>query len=128
MDNLDCYENINFFTIFLKSIIISVFVSLLLILILSFFISNTSLKESIINPSVIFISAISILIGGFLVSKKVRKKGILYGALVGLIYMLVMYLISSLINLDFSINLNSVIMIGFGILGGAVGGILGVNL
>ncbi len=126
MDNLDV-DHINFFAIFLKSISISVILSLFLILILSFVISNTNVKENIINPTVIFISAISILIGGFLASKKIKKKGILMGAFVGMIYMFTMYIISSLMNLDFSINLNSIIMIGFGILGGAVGGILGVN-
>ena len=128
MENLDYYEGTNFFKIVLKAIIISVFCSLFLIFVLSFLVSNTNLKESIINPSVIFISSISILIGGFIVSKKIKKKGILWGALVGIIYMAIMYIISSLINMNFAINLNSLIMIGFGILGGAIGGILGVNL
>lgn len=128
MEKLNYIENPNFISVFLKSIVISMICSLLLIFVLSFLVSNTNLKESIINPSVIFISAISIMIGGFLVSKKIKKKGILCGALLGIIYMILMYIISSFMNMNFSINLNAIIMIGFGILGGAVGGILGVNI
>ena len=128
MENLEYYENTNFLKIFLKAIIVSVFCSLFLILILSFLVSNTNLKENIINPSIIFISAVSILIGGFLVSKKIKKKGILWGALLGVIYMAIMYIVSSLMNMNFSIDMTAFMMIGFGILGGAIGGILGVNL
>lgn len=128
MENLEHYENIHFFKIFLKAIIISMLCSLLLIFILSILLSNTNMKENIIHPSVIFISAISILIGGFLVSKKIKKKGILWGALVGLIYMTIMYIVSSLMNMNFSLDVNALMMIGFGILGGSIGGILGVNL
>ena len=128
MENLECVENPNYVSAFLKAIFISICCSLIFIFVLSFLISSTNLNENIINPSVIFISAISILIGGFLASKKIKKRGILSGALVGIIYMLIMYMVSSLLNMNFSIDLNALIMIGFGILGGAIGGILGVNL
>ena len=128
MENLEYYENIHFFKIFLKSIIISIFCSLFFIFILSILVSNTNIAEKIIQPSVIFISAISILIGGFFVSKKIRKKGIICGTLVGVMYMVIMYFISSFMNMNFSLDGNSFIMIGLGLLGGAIGGILGVNL
>ena len=76
----------------------------------------------------VFISAFSILMGSFLVAKRVEQKGIVYGSVLGLIYMLILYLISSILNFDFSLNGNAIIMIVFGIIGGAIGGILGVNL
>lgn len=124
MENL---ENINLLKMFFKSTILAVILSLIMIFILSILISSTDLKESIINPSVIFISAVSILVGGFLLSKKIKKRGIVLGAILGFIYMLIMYIISSLMNMDFSLTINSIIMIVFGVLGGAIGGILGVN-
>ena len=128
MESLEEFEKVRYFKEFFKAIIISVSISLILIFILAFLISNTNLKENMINPSIIFISSISILIGSFLVSKKIKRKGIIYGAIVGIIYMLLMYIISSLMNMNFLINLNSIIMFCFGILGGAIGGVLGVNL
>ena len=128
MENLDYIENPNFISVFMKAIAVSMICSLLFIFILAFLVSNTSLKENIINPSVIFISSISILVGGFLTSKKIKKKGILCGALVGFFYMLIMYIVSSLMNMNFLIDMKSIMMIGFGVLGGAIGGILGVNI
>ena len=128
MEKIEYIENPNFIAVFIKAIAISMICSLILIFVLSFLVSNTNLKEDIINPAVIFISAVSVLIGGFMVSKKIKKKGILWGALVGILYMLIMYIVSSLMNMNFSIDLNAIAMIVFGVLGGAVGGILGVNL
>ena len=77
---------------------------------------------------IIFISSMSILIGGYLIGKSMKSKGIIYGACFGLCYMLVLYLISSVQNMNFLISLEAVLMILAGILGGMIGGILGVNL
>ena len=114
--------------LFSKSIILAMCLTLIMIFILSFLVSTTELRENIINPTVIFISALSILIGSFSASKKIKKRGIIIGAIVGITYMVIMYLISSIINMNFSITINSLIMIVFGILGGTIGGILGVNI
>ena len=64
----------------------------------------------------------------FYASKKIKEKGIISGAIVGLIYMLILYLISSIVNWDFTMTLETIIMISTGIIGGAIGGIFGVNL
>lgn len=111
----------------IKELIISVVLSLILMLILAILISETSLNESLVNPLTIAISAFSLMICAFRVSKEKKEKGIIYGSLLGFIYMITLYIISSLVNLNFSLNLNSIIMIILGILGGAIGGIFGVN-
>lgn len=128
MEHLESLENVNYFKVFMKSIMIAFFSTLLLILILSILITYTSLREEIIKPAVIFISAFSILLGGFLVSRKIMKKGIIYGGILGLIYMILIYIISGIIGNNFIIGLSSCVMIVSGIMGGAIGGILGVNL
>lgn len=128
MESLEYGKEVNFFKIFTKAILISLISSFILIFILSFLVSKTNLKENIINPSVIFITSFSLIIGGFAVSKEIKKKGILYGAILGIVYMLLMYIISSFMNMNFSVTLNSLYMIIFGVLGGALGGILGVNM
>ena len=99
-----------------------------MILALSIILSVSDVKESVIMPTVIFISAFSILIGGFVITKKLDQKGIVYGSILGICYMLILYLISSIMNFNFSLNVNAVIMIAIGVFGGAIGGILGVNL
>ena len=42
-------------------------------------------------------------------------------------YIIILYLISSLLNWHFGLNLQSVIMIAVGIIFGIIGGIIGVN-
>lgn len=111
----------------IKELILSILITLILIFILSLVVSQTSVSEKVIMPATIGIVTFSLLIGGFRSSKAKKEKGIIYGGLLGIIYMIILYLISSFSNFDFSLNLNSIIMIILGILGGAIGGILGVN-
>ena len=42
--------------------------------------------------------------------------------------MLILYIISSMIFMDFSLKLSSLIMIGCGMIAGIIGGIIGVNV
>lgn len=128
MENLEENNGINKFTLWLKGILLSMGLTLIMILFLSVLLSISNIKESVIMPTVIFISTFSILIGAFFISRKIESKGIIYGSLLGLIYMMILYLISSIMSLNFSLGLNSIIMIVFGVIGGAIGGILGVNL
>lgn len=114
--------------LFLRETIISFILSLILIFILAFIISKTTVSESIIVPGIIVISSVSIMFGGIRLSKAKKQKGLINGALLGIIYMAGMYLISSIILKDFSLNVKSLIMILSGMLGGVLGGIIGVNL
>lgn len=128
MEDLNEKVGVNKFLLMLKGMCLSMVITLIMILILSMILSFSHIKENVIMPTVIFISSFSILIGAFLVSKKIDEKGIIYGSALGLIYMLVLYLISSILNFDFSLNGSAIVMIIFGVIGGAIGGVLGVNL
>ena len=55
------------------------------------------------------------------------SKGLINGGVVGLTYILALYMLSSFANGNFSLNLNSVIVLITSILAGVVGGIIGVN-
>lgn len=111
----------------IRELILSILLSLILIFILSILLCQTSINESIIKPATIAIVVISLMLGGFRISKSKKQKGILYGSILGIIYMFILYLISSFANFEFYLGINSIIMIILGIIGGAVGGILGVN-
>lgn len=113
--------------IFIKNLILSFFISLTLLVILSILMSKTDMNEKYMNSFILGIVSISLLIGGFNISKAKKEKGIIFGSVLGIIYILVLYLISSIVTLNFSLSINSLIFIVLGILGGAIGGILGVN-
>jgi putative membrane protein (TIGR04086 family) len=97
-------------------------------LILSILLTSTSLDEDIINPAIIFISAFSILLGSFLSSKKIKLKGIIVGVIQGILYMAILYFVSSILSSNFKIGIESIAMISVGIVSGILGGIIGANL
>lgn len=112
----------------IKGSTISIIVTLVLLFVFSLILTYTKLQESIIVPVVIIITAISILIGSSISSLKIRKKGIINGALVGLIYILTIYLLSSITGSGFSLNITSIIMMISSVIAGIIGGIIGVNI
>lgn len=125
---MENYKENNKFMLFIKGIVVSISITLVMILLLSIILSTSNVKDSVIMPVVIFMTSFSILIGSFIITIKLDEKGIVYGSLLGVCYMFLIYMVSSIINCKFSLSINSFIMIGIGVFGGAVGGILGVNL
>lgn len=106
---------------------IAFLISLVLLLAISIILTYTNVSESIITVSVIVISALSILIGSIISALNINKNGIVNGALVGAIYMITIYLLSSIFVSGFEMNMQSAIMIIVSIFAGMIGGIIGVN-
>lgn len=107
--------------------VISIIVTIIGLVIFASLLSYTSISESTIPTVTIIITAISILIGSSLSMYTVKKNGIINGAIIGLIYISVIYILSSLIEGTFSLNTYSIVMIIGSVLAGALGGIIGVN-
>jgi putative membrane protein (TIGR04086 family) len=114
--------------VIIKNLIIEMIISIIMLSILAILLCKTHLAEDIINPAIIFISAFSILIGGFLTSKKLKVKGIISGAVEGIIYMFILYFISSICTSNFRVGFEGLMMIVIGIFAGMLGGIIGANL
>lgn len=112
----------------IKGTAISIILSLILLTIYATLISYTSVSENTMVPVIITITGISILIGSSISSMHIKKQGMLNGALVGLIYMLTIYILSSIVLSSFELTMNSIIMILVGIGTGMVGGVIGVNM
>ncbi len=127
MKEMNSDDTKNNFTRIIKGSIISVALTLILLFIYSIFLTYTKLNENTIPLFVIGITAISIFIGSLISSIHIKKNGIINGTMVGLIYIIAIYLISSTISKDFSLNMYSTIMIISSIIAGALGGIIGVN-
>ena len=111
----------------IKGVIISFVSTIVLLLIFSILLTYTNISENFIAPTIIVITAISIFIGSTIGNFKMNKNGFANGTLIGGIYLISIYLLSSIINQNFSLTLQSIIMIVAGIVCGIFGGILGVN-
>jgi len=111
----------------LKGVILSLIFTLIFLFVFSIILTYTNISESFITPVIIVITAISIFIGSSIGNIKMKKNGLINGALIGGIYLLSIYLLSGIINQNFSLNTQSLIIIIAGMVCGMFGGIIGVN-
>ncbi len=123
-------ENIldkNFIKI-IKGIVISCIVTLLLLFIYALLLRFTNIGENTISPVIIAITGVSILIGSSIGAGSIKKNGIINGGIIGLTYIILLYLLSSLTGTGFALNMYSIILMCVSAGAGAIGGIVGVNL
>lgn len=105
----------------IKGTLIAFFVTVIALMVFSILLVYTDLSEETIKPVIITITGISILIGSSIGTRKLKKNGLINGAIIGILYILIIYIISSILNSNFTINLMSLIMIGIGLIGGILG-------
>ena len=126
MEKTQIKEN-NTITTIAKGIGISLLITVIALIIFSIILTYTNIEEKTISPVIMVITAISILIGSSIENTKIKKNGLINGGIIGGIYILILYAVSSILNWKFSLNINSVIMIVAAIIFGILGGIIGVN-
>ncbi len=105
---------------------IALVLSALLLLGFSLLLARTDMQESTIRPVIILLSSLCILIGSVFTARKNTKNGMVNGGFVGGIYLLVLWIISSILMEGMSFTLHTGIML-VAILTGMLGGIIGVN-
>lgn len=114
--------------VIVKSIFFSYLITLILILIYSAILAYTKVPETTIPTCLFLIGMISVFISSSLAVIKIKKNGLKNGGIIGLGYVLILYLLSSLYETGFMLTKYSIATIIFYILLGMVGGIIGVNL
>lgn len=117
----------NNFKYIVKGVIISIISTLTFLLIFSILLTYTDISEKLISPFIIVITGISILIGSSIANLKIKKNGLINGSIIGGTYLILIYLSSSIINNNFILSTESIIMIIVGMIFGMIGGIIGVN-
>ena len=110
-----------------KGVFISLLFTIIFLIIFSTLLTYTNISEKLITPVIIVITAISIFIGSTIGNLKMNKNGLINGGAIGGIYIISIYVISSIISQNFALNMQSLIMIIIGIICGMFGGIIGVN-
>lgn len=128
MENLDKNEVMQNFIRIIKGSVTAIITTLILLFIFATILTYTNIQEGVISPVIIIITAVSILIGSSISTMRINKMGLINGALVGLIYILTIYLISSITGSGFNLQIQTIIMMVASIVAGMIGGIIGVNL
>ncbi len=109
----------------IKALILSFFVTALLIVVFAFFMFKLNISENIIALGVTFIYIISCGVGGFYIGKVMGERKFMWGLLVGAIYLVVLLIASAIIGGDKSLlstNGFSLVLLCLG--GGTLGGML----
>ena len=131
------YENIktaesgdlpSFFTGFLKGAFIAVVTTLGVFLIFALLLSYTGMPEDSVRYVAYITEALGAFLAGIVPAKKIRRRGILTGGLCGVLYMTIIWVVSSLVSDGFYFNLHMLIMLLTSLASGALGGIVGVNI
>ncbi len=110
-----------------KSVLIAVITCLVLVLAFAMIMKFAELPDSVILPVNIMIKCISV-VTGVLFGIKAAEHGALKGFLTGLLFVIVTYLLFSIINGDFSLSLMSLVDIAIMIVQGVVTGVIVVNI
>ena len=106
---------------------VALIVSLVLILLFALLIKWFDWSDGIITPANIVIKIVSIAVGVIFITKD-GNKGALKGAFMGLIYILMCFLVFSLLNGSFIFSISIVYDALLGLVGGAILGVIAVNL
>ena len=112
---------------FLKSMAISVVLTLGVFLIFAIILSYTPLGEEAIVYIAYITEIVAALVAGFISAKRVRTKGLLTGASCGFLYILIIWIVASLAADGFFWGRHILTMAGLSVIAGAIGGITGVN-
>lgn len=110
------------------SIIISFVVAIVFLLISSAIFAYTNINDRHLDSFVLGSVMVSVLIGSMILLRKLKEKGLLYGAIFGITYFLIIYLVNILAFSGFFVSNTLGIYFGICILSGIVGGIIGVNI
>ena len=120
-------NNSNGIVIILKGTLISIIATIVLLMIFATVLTYSNINENSMPTVIIVLTAFFSLVNNQITTLQIKRNGIVNGALVGALYSLALYLISSIISKDFSLNIYSIIMMATSILIGGIGGIIGVN-
>ncbi|MGI6669409.1 MAG: TIGR04086 family membrane protein [Acetivibrionales bacterium] len=119
-------EKLKFISL-LKGLVMSYIITIPSFMLFALILANVNFPQRLVNPSVVVITIASVLTAGIVSTRGIKDKGWLNGGIAGFVYMLILYIASSLVYKSFKVDKYVVTMTIIGILAGAIGGIAGIN-
>ena len=111
----------------LKGLGYSYIITLAILLVYNLVLTFTDVSANTIAMVTSLITTSSAAFGGLYASRKIQERGLLYGLLVGLLYICCLAVIVYLANDGFTMDSNMPYKMIFTTLAGGIGGVLGVN-
>lgn len=120
-------EHVNLFRV-IKGLIISFLITLPCFLVFALFLTYTDFPEKYTFIAVLITTVISVLVASAYSTKNVKSKGWMNGGAVGILYVAILYMASSLVFMNFAIDVQVLLSVVIGAIVGSLGGIFGINL
>ena len=111
----------------IKPQIIAYLITAIIFIAIAILLTYTDFDENKIPFISLICTAISSLIAGFDTASNFGRKGFLWGAISGVLYSLILFIICLFASSEFSFNLGKLILLIISISAGIIGGVLGVN-
>jgi len=112
---------------FIKGLVVSCILTFILLAISALIITYSPVSEDISGAFSFICVIVSALIGGSVAAKSAVSRGFLKGAATGVCYVLLLYIIASLVSDKFIVNSHTALLFFIGAVAGAIGGIAGIN-
>lgn len=110
-----------------KSVLFSLLGTVILLFVCAAAATYLTASESAVSLTVAAVTAVCIMWGGFRYARHLGRQGLISGALSGLLYVILLYIIGVLVFCKFSFGVSTVLTMIVGVGCGAIGGIIGVN-
>lgn len=111
-----------------KGVLISYVISMILLLAVSAVAVYAAMNDGQIRIAVNVVTALSLIVCGFHAARKARRMGLVNGAVAGLIYAVLLYLIGCAVAQQVIFSFSTVTTLILGFVCGGLGGIMGINL
>lgn len=111
----------------LKGLGYSYILTLIVLLIYNLLLTYTGLSADSISIVTSFITTISAAFGGFYACKNIKEKGLIFGFLVGLLYIILLIILFYLAKEDYIFDITVLYKAILVSISGGIGGVLGVN-
>lgn len=116
------------FIYILSSAAVGFVLTIVLLFVASALAATACLPEAIVSLIVTAVTYLSVGVSGFRSARGIGRSGLISGAVTGLIYVTVLYLIGSIVSGNFMVSSSSAVNALICVLSGAVGGLIGINL
>ncbi len=109
----------------LKAVTFGLLATTVVLLLFSFLMCKKDVPFVLLNPFSAGLLMLGSFISGYLAARRIRERGMMIGALCGLIIFLLLLLASFMSKFD--VGLAALIKLAIALVSGAIGGIIGVN-
>ena len=111
----------------LKAVFFSYCISLVLLFVVSAIATFKACSDYTISVMVNIVTVFGVSFCGFVSGQHFQSKGIVFGAICGTLYALILCLLGAMISQNFQFSSEILTSLAIGIICGAVGGIVGIN-